>query len=238
MRTLQRLHRLVLGLSAPLVMAMTTPANAFDLEDYATTMRATRDAMFKAINELRLAWGFYYIVLDHGRRYGIDVHEENWLVPESVISGSCETPPGFAFATNFTGPEYGHALANFIRQMGDVLPPELWDLAVGSQEVKDTWFRAQRDRAMKEYNENILATWIPTVTPTDSTCVDHAYFNDIEDLQTTLRAVRDAYMKAGNELALSIPPYKAAVAAYHAATDVYVRHASCDFVPYLAHPRR
>ncbi len=236
MRTLQRF---ILGTSATLALALTSPAaKAFDLEDYATTMRATRDAMFKAINELRLAWGHYHIVLDHGRRYGIDVHEENWLIPDSVASGSCEMPEGYGFGTNFTGPEYGHAMGNFIRQMADILPPELWTLAVGDQEDKDTWYRAQRDKYLKEYNELLLATWIPTVTPANSTCVDRVYFSDIEDLQTTLRAVRDAFLKAGNELALSIPPYKAAIAAYHAATDVYVRGASCDFVPYLGHPRR
>jgi hypothetical protein len=223
---------------AAISLATPTPANAFDLEDYATTMRATRDAMLKAINEMRLAGGYYHIMLDQGRRYGIDVHEEQWLIPDSVASGSCETPPGFAFASNFTGPEHGHALANFIRQMGDILSPELWDLAVGNQEAMNSWFRHQRDQAMKAQVEIMLATWIPTVTPAESTCIDRVYFSDLEDLQTTLRAVRDAYIKAGNELALSIPPYKAAVAAYRAATDVYVQGVSCDFVPYIAHPRR
>ena len=35
------------------------PAQAFDLEDYATTYRATRDAYLKAANELKLATGPY-----------------------------------------------------------------------------------------------------------------------------------------------------------------------------------
>ena len=39
-------------------------ANAFDLEDYATTYRATRDAYLKSINELKLATGPYKAAQD------------------------------------------------------------------------------------------------------------------------------------------------------------------------------
>ena len=42
-----------------LTLAMALPAMAFDLEDYATTYRATRDAYLKAANELKLATGPY-----------------------------------------------------------------------------------------------------------------------------------------------------------------------------------
>tara|TARA_B110001450_G_scaffold253347_1_gene276637 strand:+ start:457 stop:873 length:417 start_codon:yes stop_codon:yes gene_type:complete len=39
-------------------------ANAFDLEDYATTYRATRDAYLKALNEFKLATGPYHAARD------------------------------------------------------------------------------------------------------------------------------------------------------------------------------
>jgi hypothetical protein len=39
-------------------------ATAFDLEDYATTYRATRDAYLKAANELKLATGPYKAARD------------------------------------------------------------------------------------------------------------------------------------------------------------------------------
>ncbi len=39
-------------------------AQAFDLEDYATTYRATRDAYLKATNELKLATGPYKAAQD------------------------------------------------------------------------------------------------------------------------------------------------------------------------------
>lgn len=38
---------------------LSVPAMAFDLEDYATTYRATRDAYLKSANELKLATGPY-----------------------------------------------------------------------------------------------------------------------------------------------------------------------------------
>jgi hypothetical protein len=231
-------HRIALTLSLVGALVADKPASAFDLEDYATTMRATRDAMLKALNEARLAHVAYMDFLVLGRTYGVDVHEEVWLYPESLTSGSCTTPPGFAFATNFTGPAYGHALANFIREMADVLPPSVWDRVFGNSEIANSWFRSQRDVYLKSNNESMLASNLPTIDPTKNLCVDRSYQYDIEDLLTTLRAGRDAYLKAGNELALSIPPYKAALAAYRAATDVYTKHTACDSAPFLQYPKR
>lgn len=40
-------------------LSISISAHAFDLEDYATTYRATRDAYLKAANELKLATGPY-----------------------------------------------------------------------------------------------------------------------------------------------------------------------------------
>ncbi len=40
-------------------LSMSISAHAFDLEDYATTYRATRDAYLKAANETKLATGPY-----------------------------------------------------------------------------------------------------------------------------------------------------------------------------------
>jgi hypothetical protein len=42
-----------------LALSMSISAHAFDLEDYATTYRATRDSYLKAANELKLATGPY-----------------------------------------------------------------------------------------------------------------------------------------------------------------------------------
>ena len=42
-----------------LALSISISAHAFDLEDYATTYRATRDAYLKAANELKLATGPY-----------------------------------------------------------------------------------------------------------------------------------------------------------------------------------
>jgi hypothetical protein len=44
---------------ALMILSLSLPAIAFDLEDYATTYRATRDAYLKAANELKLSTGPY-----------------------------------------------------------------------------------------------------------------------------------------------------------------------------------
>ena len=46
------------------LLAFMYTASAFDLEDYATTYRATRDAYLKAANELKLATGPYKAARD------------------------------------------------------------------------------------------------------------------------------------------------------------------------------
>ncbi len=53
------LKKINLKLCLILTIAVGTPAIAFDLEDYATTFRATRDAYLKSLNELKLASGPY-----------------------------------------------------------------------------------------------------------------------------------------------------------------------------------
>lgn len=53
------LMKKILCLNFILALILSSPAQAFDLEDYATTYRATRDAYLKAANELKLATGPY-----------------------------------------------------------------------------------------------------------------------------------------------------------------------------------
>ena len=47
-----------------LSLALSIPALAFDIEDYATTDRASRDAYLKSLNELKLATGPYVAARD------------------------------------------------------------------------------------------------------------------------------------------------------------------------------
>ena len=47
-----------------LSLALSIPALAFDIEDYATTYRASRDAYLKSLNELKLATGPYVAARD------------------------------------------------------------------------------------------------------------------------------------------------------------------------------
>lgn len=222
-----------LGVFAALAIVSTPlAASAFDLEDYATTYRATRDAMLKALNEVRLAHTAYMEIRAHAVMHGWDPHDEDWQMPPGLVAGSCESPPGKAFGSNIFGPAIGHAMGNFVREMADVLSPEAWDAIFAHQELIATYFRASRDYYLKLTNQVMLATHIPTQSLA-SECTDQVYYTDYEDLLTTLRARRDAYLKAINEYSLSIPPYKAALAAYHAATEVYTHGIACDPGPFI-----
>lgn len=50
-------NKKLIGLCFFFTLAFSGLAQAFDLEDYATTYRASRDAYLKAANELKLATG-------------------------------------------------------------------------------------------------------------------------------------------------------------------------------------
>jgi hypothetical protein len=207
------------GLIAP-------PAGAFDIEDYAGTSRATRDALKKSMNELRLAHGAWIEISTHAALHGIDVRDEAWLLPPMVLSGSCESAPDVAFAKNVTGPELGRAYGNFIRTMVDVLSPDAFQAVLRDPEDAQTYYRQARDAYRKQMLEAVVA--LPPIPGLPNQCADQVYYGDIEDLMGTLRARRDAYLKAANQYTLALPPYKAALAAYLAVTRVYGHGIACD----------
>ena len=52
----------------------------------------------------------------------------------------------------------------------------------------------------------------------------------LEDYATTMRATRDAYLKAANELHLAVGPYMSARDAYTIATIVLARSYTCTLL--------
>lgn len=231
-------RRYCLGLVAGLVVtAVPVAAQAFDLEDYATTYRATRDAMLKATNEVRLAYAAYVLFRGDMAYHGWDVHDAAWQMTPGLVSASCESPPGVAFASNLYGPDDGHAFGNFIREMSDVLSRDAMSAVLRDPEDMASWYRQQRDAYSKVMSE----AWV-TIQPTKTLpdhCADTDYINnwwgDVDEyVNTRWRAGRDALLKAIREYQLSIPPYKAALAAYRAATDVYTYGTGCNPGPQMA----
>ncbi len=212
--------------------AAPTPSRAFDLEDYATTFRETCNALSQAANQVRWAHAGWVRIREHAALHGWDVRDAGWLMTPGLISASCEAPPGVEFGTNVYGPEMGHAMGDFIREMADVLSPESFEAVLRNYEQAGSWFREQRDLQQREL---LVSTVIenPPLPSLPNLCLDQVYYADIEDLQSTIRQYRDAYLKAINQYSLSIAPFKAALAAYRAATDVYTRGTACDPGTYL-----
>lgn len=69
---------------ASTLVTASTATHAFDLEDYATTFRATRDAYFKATEELRLANGKYRLFTGIVGLYGYANHYANGGNPDAI----------------------------------------------------------------------------------------------------------------------------------------------------------
>ena len=78
------------------MLGFLTFANAFDLEDYATTYRATRDAYLKAANELKLATGPYKAARDAyvaaTATYTKSLYERRLRAEPSATSAMLEAP--------------------------------------------------------------------------------------------------------------------------------------------------
>lgn len=78
------------------MLGFLTFANAFDLEDYATTYRATRDGYLKAANELKLATGPYKAARDAyvaaTATYTKSLYERRLRAEPSATSAMLEAP--------------------------------------------------------------------------------------------------------------------------------------------------
>ena len=186
------------------------PVLAFDLEDYATTARATRDAYRKAYHEYRLAVEAHYFNSQAAVDAGVPAYNAVILdyisLMANVVKGDCG---------DYSGPiaGRGRALSSFFNRSDEIVGDtgSLLELTNAEDEAR-TAIRAANDSAVQD---NFEVTWdslagIPNVS----------YYSDSGVF--TLRDTASAVATAGNELTLSIPPTKAAYAAYLAATTTYV----------------
>jgi hypothetical protein len=80
-------------LCASALASAASTAQAFDVEDYATTYRATRDAYWKAANELRLANGKFRLYAGVMALYGWADHYTNGSNPEAISRYGWPTLP-------------------------------------------------------------------------------------------------------------------------------------------------
>ena len=217
---------------------------AFDLEDYATTYRATSDAYLKASNELALAKGPMDAVEAMAQSLVPACYRitPGWKFENlaGLMSGSCSKDGQKPHPTGGEKISSTYKFGDRLSSLINILP-----MTTGIPTVIDSYgstvtilsdlvtnYRTARDDANKTFTEAhpVVLEQIPDCVPTDPYLATVIASNPtfLDDTFTTHRAVYDAFVKSTNELNLATAPYKAAFAAYEAATTVYVTAAECE----------
>ncbi len=203
-------------------------AYSFDLEDYATTYRATRDAYFKAANELELA-----IPVVENRKKLLEgscykISGADFKNLKGLRSGSCSRDGESPYSSGGvyrSGVSLGDKLGDLINMTPSfAILPSFTDLIqwsalpVHAPIVNNDLWTADPGSA----GISIIK---------DASCSPkNSYINDTNsaDMITSFNASYDAYRKAAHELQLATGPFKAASEAYTAATTVYTMGIGCE----------
>ena len=200
-----------LGLIGCLVCSLGTPASWADHGDpishFESTYGATRGAWLQAWNEYELAVNYYRTIRVPTVAAGVNPNDALVL---SIIDGNnltdmCQGANWFTDASLAMGQFITHASAY----------AKITDLEAFDRENENsaTAFRAGRDVKIQDLDAARGIAFIPSEVTNPTT-----YQNQMLD---ELKGSADAVMRAANELSLATPPYKAAEAAYKAATNTY-----------------
>jgi hypothetical protein len=215
---------------------------AFDLEDYATTFRLTRDAHAKADRELLMAErSLIDIISGYGNVLPLDVsslhktgsgtqsrecsYQENCSKarsPETVLAEFSELANDPSVRTFFSAKSYSEEDTS-------------WRLEILDNAVTHVQNYYDNMSSTKIADESVLFNSPKTSTVWDEDTLYMAYnlglpdpfMNSSEDLFTEFRSYRDQYLKALNEWKLSLAPWRAAQAAWAAATRTYYNNPTC-----------
>jgi len=202
------------------LMFATTPAQAFDLEDYATTYRATRDAYLKALNEYGIA----------SRVMATNITLTGQLTPHNA--DTVRAADGLNSCSGIKESKDLRSKAKVIPEFTDLLKdPRVLKVqaAQGTQQQLDDLVAD-----MNSYYDQFSTSAFDDITvlntnPSFTSDVMWMYKTqfDLEDYATTYRATRDAFLKSLNELTLATGPYDAAKAAYAVAVRDYYNYDGC-----------
>lgn len=203
-------------------------AFAFDLEDYATTFRATRDAYLKAANELELALP----VVENRKKLLEDscykITNADFENLQGLRSGSCNRDGESPYSSGGvlrSGVSVGDKLSDLINMTPSFATfPSFTNLIqnsvlpVNASSVNDDLWLA--DPGSAGVTIDLDASCTPKNTYVNPT--------NLNDMKIAFNASYDAYRKAAHELQLATAPFKAATEAYTAATTVYTMGIGCE----------
>lgn len=202
------------------------PTYAFDIGDYKTTFDATRDAYIRALNQYTLSQReMAFLIKMMGGR----------LTPEGVsefmiVGGKLDSCGGLKDAQN------SRSRAKVVTELTSLLSDPLVQKvqsAQGNQAQVDA-ILADVDSYYDQFDESFV-TEVGIMTEQPVYADDASWFMyqpqfDLEDYASTLRATRDRFLKAKNELDLATGPYDAAKTAYVEAVKNYLNYDNCaDF---------
>ena len=215
-------------------------AIAFDLEEYAGTFRATRDAYIKASNERNLSYGplknlHNLFVQSCYKISGNELFTKNI---QGLHDGMCNEdtkqahPGGGVYRPDGS---LGDMLYSLI--LATPLHVKL-PLSLNAINVANTMYYRMTKKNMEI--ANLYTSSINITFEKDTTCtITKNYLgqkagesnNDFEirmdDFKTRYNEHYAAYVRASMELQLATGPYKGAFAAFQAATSVYVAASEC-----------
>jgi len=182
-----------------------SPAFAFDLEDYATTYRSTRDAWIKAADEFEVAVIDYMNHRVAAIEMGIDPNDDDFLaaITNDNMSNTCETTETFGEAAL----AYGRLISMAAAYLTD-------HLAAVDDDLNNSLstYRQGRDAAVIAFTDSFGDPFIPNVATGTA---------QQEDLKSQLIYFRGQVTTSAWEYSLAAPPYTAATAAYRAASSTY-----------------
>ncbi len=212
-------------------------SHGFDLEDYASTMRATRDALLKANKELRISENDLISIINANPRLPMRISTHSKI--GSGIGCCCYQKDCSVVNTK----ENQLKLFDSTVKNGSKLKNV--ELAFTEGLYRVDVVDKLREEIVNYHNRidpNILASQETLLTDQPSTALFDQEINDqvinngfsqpfganAWDKMEQFRALRDSYMKSLNEVKLAKPPFLAARAAYAEAFRHYYNNSNCS----------
>jgi hypothetical protein len=205
----------------------TNSSIAFDLEDYATTFRATRDAKNKAYREYVLSKvGFNEKVVEYsftpnGAGDAVEVSSKMASCP-GVMEPSLARNNRVKIAQDL-GQLINHPIIKNFHSQGGFPAEGLTDVLAAAGQ-----YYSKMDPSLNNLEDNLRhdESYLDLQNQTSYLFKPVPEF-DREDFASQYRMYRDAYLKSLNELKLSMGPYDAAKAAYMTAFRTFWNYADC-----------
>ncbi len=205
---------------------------SFDIEDYHTTYRATRDAYLAAANEFELTNHAFHDTLGLFKSGCYNFVHEDKLYKQGIYDGSCnEYIAGVKISCDGIG-SATRTLPYYLDDLISHMTPNtnLDDFISRMEEWTSTYLVESRSNVMA-FRASIPLDSTTVVKNYDcsSTCeyLDNATPAQISDLMDTLNQRYNSMIHAYHMLFDRIPPYKAAKAAYQAVSQVYTEEINC-----------